>query len=180
MTLPRSVVLVCSLSFVPALGACQGKGKTPAETKPEAQVQAQAQADPSAPSAADPAPTEAAGPPPAPAGSPKQLGQHLADPGWFRKTMFGDGAKVLDTKRSEADDQGRFSSLIRFELSDTTVEACADHLQEAVASEVTNVQRKAEPNGRIQLSGSTAKYEITFVCGESGGKTIAYVSYQWT
>lgn len=94
--------------------------------------------------------------------------------------MFGDEGKAIDTKRSQADEQGRFSSLIRFELPTMTPEACADHLQKKVADEVSNVERKAQPDGRIQLDGSTDRYKITFICGQAEGKTIAYVSYQWT
>jgi hypothetical protein len=108
------------------------------------------------------------------------LGAHLVDPSWFRKTMFGDAAKVLDTKRTQADEQGRFSSLIRFELTDMKPESCADHLQGLVKDEVPNLERKTTPQGRVQLTGNTDRYKLTFQCGEAQGKTIAYVSYQWT
>jgi hypothetical protein len=128
-------------------------------------------------------PAGVAGPEPVPSlqGDPqKALGAHLADPSWFRKTMFGEAAKVLDTKRSQADDAGRFSSLIRFEIPDMKPEGCADHLQELVKKDVPNVQRETKPDGRVQLTGTTDRYKLTFLCGEAQGKTIAYVSYQWT
>ncbi|MCA9704933.1 MAG: hypothetical protein KDK70_03675, partial [Myxococcales bacterium] len=132
-----------------------------------------------APPAEPAAPPEPAAPSDA-TPAPDALGAHLADPLWFRKTMFGDKGKVLDTKRSTADEQGRFSSLLRFELADTTVEQCAEQIQGLVGSEITSLQREAKPNGRVQLKGNTERYEATFVCGSAEGKTIAYVSYSWT
>jgi hypothetical protein len=195
-------VLACSLLLLGCLVACQGKASTPAPA-------ADAKASTAAPSkAAEPAPGPAApaegpvadgglspadlaaaeakemakqGPVAALQGDPeKALGAHLADPRWYRKTLFGDKGKVLDTKRTQADEQGRFSSLIRFEVADTTVEGCADHLQEAVKPEVPTVERETKPDGRIQLSGATDRYSITFLCGEHEGKVIAFVSFQWT
>jgi hypothetical protein len=207
MPVPR-LLLACSLSLLVAPVACQGKASAPTPTREVKAASANAptetktaplSAAPAAPDArADggPSPSEIAaaeasqakpdaaatqGPVASLQGDPgKALGGHLVDPRWFRKTMFGDGAKVLDTKRSQADDQGRFSSLIRFEISDKTPEACADHLQALVKDDVPEVERKTTPEGRVQLSGSTDRYKITFVCGENEGKTIAFVSYQWT
>lgn len=110
----------------------------------------------------------------------KALGGHMVDPRWFRKTMFGEAGKVLDTKRSQADAEGKFSSLIRFELTDMKPEGCADHLETLVKDEIPAVKREPKPDGRIQLSGNNERYKITFICGEAEGKTIAYVSFQWT
>ena len=181
MKLRLATVLVCSLTIGAALPACQGKGAPAKQTNAKSQDPNKA-LDSAGPKAAvqdPPAAADAKAPPSAPT-DPKALGAHLADPSWFRKTIFGDEGKVLDTKRSEADDQGRFSSLIRFELTDKTVDACADHLEGLVKKDVPNVERKTQPDGRVQLSGSTDKYKLTFLCGDAKGKTIAYVSYQWT
>jgi hypothetical protein len=206
MLLPR-LALVCSLSMLVAAAACQGKGTAPTPvadakanqgaTKAAAPTR-EAKTDEVGPPqlAADggPTPSEIAavdaasadqGPKQGPVASlqgdpEKALGAHLVDPRWFRKTMFGDAGKVLDTKRSQADEQGRFSSLIRFELPDMKPEGCADHLQALVKDEVPEVKRETKPDGRVQLSGNTDRYKITFLCGEAQGKTIAYVSYQWT
>jgi hypothetical protein len=201
MLLPR-LALACSLPMLVAFAACQGKST--ASPTPEAKAAkpgpvgdaklANAPAAPAPGPSADggPTPTEVAaaeakagpgvsqGPVASLQNDPeKALGAHLVDPGWYRKTLFGDTAKVLDTKRSQADDQGRFSSLIRFEVPDMTLEGCADHLQAAVKSEVAEVKRESKPDGRVYLSGATDRYEITFVCGQSEGKTIAFVSYHW-
>ena len=173
--------LLSSVAVLPPLTAAmltQAAAQTkaqPAQTKEAPPVEG---SSPGGLAAADGAAGPAAAPPPSDAG--QNLGAHLADPRWFRKTMFGDEGKAIDTKRSQADEQGRFSSLIRFELPTMTPEACADHLQKKVADEVSNVERKAQPDGRIQLDGSTDRYKITFICGQAEGKTIAYVSYQWT
>lgn len=199
MLLPR-LALVCALPMLAAMPACQGKSATPAPasdakaTAPDSDAKAAAAELPSAPAAdGGPSPAEIAAVEAGPAGVASQapvpslqddpekaLGAHLADPRWFRKTMFGDAAKVLDTKRSQADDAGRFSSLIRFELPDMKPEACGDHLQGLVKDDVPNLERKTEPDGRVQLTGNTDRYKLTFICGETEGKTIAYVSYQWT
>lgn len=188
MKLPRLTWLVCSLTTIAILPACQGKAPTPtkqsdAKTPADAKTAADAEkppapvADGSGP--VGPADTKAP-PPPAPSAGNNGLGGNRADPGWYRKTIFGDKGKVLDTKRSEADDQGRFSSLIRFELTDMTSEDCADHLEGLVGKEVTNLKREAKAGGRVQLSGSTDEFKVTFLCGTAEGKTIAYVSYSWT
>jgi hypothetical protein len=201
MLLPR-FALVCSLSMLAAMPACQGKATTPAPvvtkaaqapdakaTTPASETKAVAPSTPVAdgggPSPAEVAAVEAGvasqGPVPSLQADPeKALGAHLADPRWFRKTMFGDNAKVLDTKRSQADDAGRFSSLIRFEIPDMKPEGCADHLQGLVKDDVPNLQRETQPDGRVQLTGNTDRFKLTFICGETEGKTIAYVSYQWT
>lgn len=200
--LPSRLALVWSLPLLAALG-CQGKGPAPTPTTDAKAAPATKAAGPSnaKPVAAEPAdggaadggpsPSEIAAVEAANAGRQgpvealqddpgKKLGAHLVDPRWFRKTMFGDKGKVLDTKRSQADAEGRFSSLIRFEIADTTTEGCADHLQGLVKDEIPEVKREPQPDGRIQLSGSTDRYKITFICGQTEGKTIAYVSYQWT
>jgi hypothetical protein len=201
MLLPR-LVLVCALPLLAAAAGCQGKDATPTPVDGAAKTVTKAapasevktvEIGPAQAGAADGpsseiAPVEAAsaskgaaqGPVASLQGDPeKALGAHFVDPRWFRKTMFGDTAKVLDTKRSQADDQGRFSSLIRFEVPDMKPEGCADHLQALVKDDVPEVKREITPDGRVQLSGSTDRYKLTFMCGETEGKTIAYVSYQW-
>jgi hypothetical protein len=202
--LPTRLALVCSLSVLVAASGCQGKSTAPtptadakasSSTKAAGPTDAKAEIPSADAGAADGGPSpdeiaavEAARAGRAPAQGPvealqddpeKKLGAHLVDPHWFRKTMFGEQGKVLDTKRSQADAEGRFSSLIRFEV-DMKPEGCADLLQGVVKDEIPEVTREAQPDGRIQLSGNTDRYKITFICGETAGKTIAYVSYQWT
>ena len=201
LPMKRSLVLACSVSMLAS--ACLGnadpnrhanaQGKTAANAPAKPQPgppPAAAVAPPVADAAAPPTPVEAAAPPtppPSPAvpstpaadGGPKDLGAQRVDPRWFRKTIFGDEGKVLDTKRTEADAQGRFSSLIRFELEEMDVAACADHLEKLVADDIASVERKTQ-EGRIQLEGKADDFTITFVCGEANGKTIAYVSYTWS
>lgn len=202
MLQPR-FALVCSLLVLAGLPACQGKSTPAPATKVEGTpsakavegktIEAKVAEVPSGPVAdGGPSPAEIAaveaartaptqGPVAALQDDPeKALGAHLADPSWFRKTIFGKDAKVLDTKRSQADEQGRFSSLIRFEVPDMKPEGCADHLQGMVKEDIPELERKVEPDGRVQLSGNNDRYKITFICGEAEGKTIAYVSYQWT
>lgn len=188
------LVLIGSVCVLALASACQGKSATPAPADAKQAAATPATKAQTAPQAVesplpdgevlddgDPEGIIANPPPTAPAADPgKDLGAQRVDPRWFRKTLFGDESQVIDTKRSQADDQGRFSSLIRFELPDMTPEACADHLAEAVAKDIPAVERTAEANGRIQLKGSTDRYSITFICGQAEGKTIAYVSYQWT
>lgn len=184
----RSVLtpLVCSLSMAAALAACQGKTAPTQQATANKGTEAKAKTPADGPAAGAPAakaPADAKAPPAAPPVAPTEpsaLGANRADPGWFRKTMFGDKGKAIDTKRSQADDQGRFSSMIRFEVTDMTLEDCAKHLEGAIGKSITNLERKDLPNGRIQLKGSTDRYTATFMCGTAEGKTIAYVSYAWT
>lgn len=155
--------------------------EAPSTPTPAAAPTAVAPAAPAAP-VAPPTPAAPTAPPAAPdaqAPAAGDLGQARVDPGWFRKTMFGDQGSVIDTKRTEADDQGRFSSLIRFELSEMDVNGCADHLAGMVKEDVPALERKPQ-DGRVQLEGNGDGYSVTFVCGEAQGKTIAYVSYRWT
>lgn len=112
--------------------------------------------------------------------APGDLGQRFRDPPWFRKTML-DGAEVLDTARSEADDQGRFKSHILFGLPEgTTVEDCAKRVTEKVKADVPNLEQKVQDDGRINVSGSTDRYKVSMICGEGKGVMRAYVGYQWT
>lgn len=202
----RRLVLVCSLPVLAVSPGCQSKGAEQGPVKADAK--ATKAAPPAAPASdvkapeAGPSEVGADGEPPSEVavveaadsgknpvqgpveslqGDPaKALGGHMVDPRWFRKTMFGEGGKVLDTKRSQADAEGKFSSLIRFELADMKPEGCADHLEKLVKDEIAEVKREPKPDGRIQLSGNNERYKITFICGEAEGKTIAYVSFQWT
>lgn len=194
---PRALPLACSLLLAVVLPACQGKTTPTKQAAADQGAPAPTATKTPSPAADGPAaddegadgptddgsaaagPSEAKAPPAAPA-DPKGLGAHRADPGWFRKTLFGDKGKALDTKRSQADEQGRFSSMIRFELTDMTLDACAQTLEDKVKPEVTNLERKEAPQGRIQLKGSTDRFTVTFMCGTAEGKTIAYVSYAWT
>ncbi len=193
----RFLAVVCSVSMLAALGACQGKGKGNADPAANAVTKAPATpaADAKAPSGpvadGDPpkAPPVADGGPPTPDAKPpappspadsKSLGAQFTDPGWFRKTMFGDKGKALDTKRSEADEQGRFSSFIRFELDGLDVGGCADHLEGLLKEAVPNLTREPLAEDRIQLKGNNERYRVTFQCGANKGKSIAYVSYEWT
>ena len=41
-------------------------------------------------------------------------------------------------------------------------------------------QSAGQPEDRIQLAGSTDRYDVTAVCGEGKGKMRAYVAYEWT
>lgn len=115
------------------------------------------------------------------AGGGDALGRRFLDPPWFRKTIFED-AKAVDVKRTEADDQGRFSSQLLIDLADgTTSEQCAAHLEERVRPHVANLARaEAKGDGRIRLDGSTDRYTVTFVCGDAKGVMKAYVAYAWT
>ncbi|MEX1367917.1 MAG: hypothetical protein AB1Z98_32610 [Nannocystaceae bacterium] len=187
---PSELALVCSVALlVPAcLGSADSKPRTAAQAKtaaaapdttPAAPPAAALEATPTPPPAPAPEPAPEPAAPAAESSAPANLGENRIDPRWFRKTIFGDKGNVLDSKRTEADEQGRFSSLIRFELTDMDVEGCADHLEGMVKDDIPTVERKPQ-DARIQLEGSTADYSITFVCGEANGKTIAYVSFTWT
>ncbi len=109
------------------------------------------------------------------------LGSRFRDPPWFRKTMFGDDATSVNTARSEANEAGLFKSHIVFELpAGTTAEACAQQATDAVAKFVTGLERTEESGGRLKLTGSSDRYNVTMMCGEAKGTMRAYVAYEWT
>jgi hypothetical protein len=137
----------------------------------------------------EPAPTPEPEPTPDPASDSKtpgpqspasDLAQQFRDPPWYRKTLFPD-ATVTSTARSEANDAGLFQSHIVFELAKgTTVEQCAEHLQQKVGETVSNLERAQQPDGRLKITGSTDRYKVTLLCGEAKGATRAYVAFEWT
>lgn len=126
-----------------------------------------APADPDTPDAASPAAID--------------RGNRFRDPPWYRQTIFSTEQGTLATEsRSEADELGRFKSHMVFELTDMTVEQCADHLDAAMKASVTNLERAQKPGNRLEVIGSTDRYNVTFICGEAKGKMRAYVAYEWT
>ena len=109
-----------------------------------------------------------------------ELAQRFRDPPWYRKTLFPD-ATVTSTARSEANEQGLFQSHIVFELKQgTTMEQCAEHLEKSVGETVPNLSREQQPDGRLKISGSTDRYNVTLLCGEAKGTMRAYVAFEWT
>lgn len=166
--------------------ACDGGAKSGA-TKPAA---AEAKADTKAADAkvadaeqadgANEAPSQPLASEP-PAADADPLGNRFRDPPWFRKEIFGDKAKVLSTARSEANEAGLFKSNIIFELEDgTAVKDCADTIKAKIGDAVPEVKIEEQPDGRLKLTGAAERYAITGVCGETEGKTRAYVGYEWT
>jgi hypothetical protein len=182
----RRGLLVLWAGIVLSGPACQRKADVEVAAKKAAPANEPASSAPATPSTAaaqpgDPAPVGEPPPPTAEQGSESvDLGRRFADPPWFRKTML-EGAKVEKATRSKADEQGRFSSQILFELPEgTTVEACADAVTQKVAPSVKNLARKTEADGRITITGSTDRYKVTLICGETQSAMRAYVGFTWT
>lgn len=143
------------------------------ETQPKADAKTQAKPDAKTDAEAGPAGADDAA-------GPKDLGQRFRDPPWFRKTML-EGATALSTARSEADEQGLFKSHILFEMPEgTTAQQCVEQVIAKVSSTVSNLERSEQPDGRLKVEGSTDRYSVVAMCGEAGGKTRAYVGYEWT
>lgn len=166
-----------------ALSACETKQQAPQAQANAAQqpaagsAQAEAAEHPAARAEAEakaPA-AESQGP-----AQTQDLGQRFRDPPWFRKTML-EGAKAVDTARSETDEAGRFKSHILFELpAGSTVEQCADQVTEKIKGDVPNLERSEQGDGRLRIEGSTDRYKVVVMCGEAKGVTKAYVGYEWT
>ena len=165
------------------LTACPGKTSPQTQTKADnkavdakADVKAEAKAESGSDANADSGAPSDSGTPEA----KQDLGERFRDPPWFRKTML-EGSTVVDTSRSEADEQGRFKSHILFAMPEgTTTEQCADQVTEKVKDAVANLERKVQDDGRINISGSTDRYRVSIVCGEAKGVMRAYVGYEWT
>jgi hypothetical protein len=175
----RPRFLLALLVGLPPL-ACGGKGQANAQGKEVGGRDAKAAAVASAEPAASAKTSTAEPDPPDPAGEVKDLGERFRDPPWFRKTML-EGAKAVNTARSEADEQGRFKSHILFEMPEgTTAESCADQVTQQVETTVANLERKTEADGRVNVQGSTDRYKVSAICGEAKGVMRAYVAYEWT
>ncbi len=168
----RWILAAATLGLLTACdgGAAKPDGAAPAEP-------AKAAPAPAKPASAEPAVSDAPSSEPPAA---KDLGAARIDPPWFKTTMLGEGANMVDTARSEADDAGRFKSHIVFELAEgTSLEACAKQITDAIGSAVEMSQEK-QPDGRLKLTGSTDTYAVTSMCGEAKGTMRAYVAYEWT
>lgn len=171
---------------------CEGKKEgAPAEASQASSPQGassvaqRSAASPEGPTAPDDSPgadsaPEGSAPDPDDAKAADPLGQRFIDPPWFRRDMLPD-AKAIKVSRSEANDQGLFSSQILLELPEgTTAEQCADRLTEKVSTTVPNLERKVQSDGRIMIAGSTDRYRVTLMCGDAKGVMRAFVSFEWT
>jgi hypothetical protein len=166
------------------VSSCQGKTE-PRGASREAAPKADAPAAASAsqlddrPTTAAPQPPEAvADPARADPGHDDPLGTRFRDPPWFRTDLI-EGAQVVSTSRSEADENGFFGSHILFELPEgTSVEQCADLVTEKVEPSVPALERATEGD-RIKVTGSTDRYRVILMCGEAKGVMRAYVSLEW-
>lgn len=166
-------VLLCSACDG---GSSSGKADAAAAAKKAPEAKAEDKSAEAAP-ADEPVASE---PPPPSAAELDPLGQRFRDPPWFRPNMFGDKGTKVDFARSEANDAGLFKSHMIFELSEgLTKDDCSKMVTEKLASAVT-LTAEEKPNDRIQLGGSTDRYDVTAMCGEADGKMRAYVSYEWT
>ena len=164
------------------------KAPAPAKAEPKPEVKAEPEPEPK------PEPTPEAKaepkPEPKPAEPDTKAGEKPAiadldralnyqDPPWFRKTLFKDG-KMTKSSRSEADAKGLFQSLMTFDLPEgTTEEQCADHLEKEIGPHA-KLERKRGDRNRIELRGSTDRYEVVCVCGKGKSAMVGFVSYRWT
>ncbi len=159
--------------------ACDGK-KTEAQpdTAKAAEAKADAKAEGEAKTAEVKSEEPASSEPPPAAGD--ALGARFQDPPWFRKTLFGDKGKDVDFARSEANEAGLFKSHIVFEMAEgVTLDECVTLTTDKLKATV-EMTREDKPDGRVQLTGSTDRYDVTAMCGEAKGKMRAYVAYEWT
>jgi hypothetical protein len=117
---------------------------------------------------------------PAVAPAAVDLGQDRRDPPWFRPDAIA-GTTVFRSSRTEADEQGRFSSQLILDFpAGTTVDACADQLRELVQPHVPDLAPTVSADGRVTLRGKTPAYGVTLLCGAVSDKVRAYVGYAWT
>jgi hypothetical protein len=119
-------------------------------------------------------------PPPGPQLANNRPSPVVPDPPWFSPAIFPTGT-VTKKGRSPADDQGRFTAQILFQLPDgATLADCTDPLTKVVDGVVTAPLEREEKDGRVTLRGPATDYEVLFICGEAKGKMTAFVSYRWT
>jgi len=170
LTTAALAVLLCS--------ACDDGS---AKAKPEdAATPAEADAAEPAEVTDAPASEEPASSEPLSAAEADPLGRRFADPPWFRETMFGSAGKKVDFARSEANEAGLFKSHVIFELEEgTTKDQCVTMVVEKLAPTL-ELEQEDNGQGRVTLTGSTERYDVTAMCGEAKGKMRAYVGYEWT
>lgn len=160
----RSVLSALSAATLVAAGACAPP--EPSGAKPTAEA-----VKPTTPVSGPPQMT-------APAKQPSAA-PAVADPPWFSPAIFPSGT-VTKKGRSPADDQGRFTAQLLFTLPDgATLADCTDPIARATQAVAPTLERE-EKDGRVNLKGSAADYDILAVCGEAKGKMTAFVSYRWT
>jgi len=111
--------------------------------------------------------------------TPPRPAANQRDPAWFRATLFAD-AELLKQGRAPAEEDGLFASQITVALAEgTTLDACVDHLMEAVGAEVSGLEIE-DQGDRRSITGATAHYSVLLLCGEAKGRMTAYLSYRWT
>jgi len=184
MAIPSFLVLVLASS------GCQGKTETTTKTDTKTQTKTETKVEtkveeksppPAVEAKAAPAPAADA-PPSYPGDEADPLGKRFIDPTWFRKELFAN-ATSTKVSRSQRNEQGLFSSQILFDLpAGTTAEQCAQTLMDQVGKEVSNLAKSDDPKspGRLQIRGSTDRYNVTMMCGDAKGTMRAYVSFEWT
>jgi hypothetical protein len=182
MAIPSLLVLVLASS------GCQGKTETTTktdtktQTKTETKVETKVEEKSPPPAVEAKAAPAADAPPSYPGDETDPLGKRFIDPTWFRKELFAN-ATSTKVSRSQRNEQGLFSSQILFDLpAGTTAEQCAETLMDQVRKEVPNLAKSDDPKspGRLQIRGSTDRYNVTMMCGDAKGTMRAYVSFEWT
>lgn len=159
----------CALSAAGFLAACSGPSPEAIRTTATAESV----------KSTTPAAVEGELPPAGPQLANNKPSPVVPDPPWFSPAIFPKGT-VTKKGRSPADDQGRFTAQIVFQLPDgATIADCTDPLARAVEGHVTAIDRE-EKDGRVTLRGPAGDYEVLFICGEAKGKMTAFVSYRWT
>jgi hypothetical protein len=115
-----------------------------------------------------------------PTGSRKSSGvPGPIDPAWFRDDLFA-GATVTTAGRTQKDEQGLFTTQMRFALAaGTTVAACLEVFEAALKGALPSYTREEGEDGRVTLRGSNADYDVIAICGTAKGEPSAYVSYRW-
>jgi len=132
---------------------------------------AAAPATPASPAVPAASPAAAAG------AGPDAVAAAYVDPPWFRADALP--GKLLKQGRSEADAQGRFSSLLLIELDEgATVEGCVEQAKALVKDAVPELER-TDATDRVQLTGTAERYRVSFVCGAANGRVRASLNLQW-
>jgi hypothetical protein len=168
-----------SLALVGLLaGACQGKADAQATASDRGEARPSEPSPESPGAVAEEPEVQEAQPEAQETADPDPLGQRFMDPPWYRTSLL-EGAEVVTSSRSEADEDGFFSSHILFALPEgTSREACADQVSAGVEPHVPGLERTIEGD-RIKITGSTDRYRVILICGETKGVMRAYVSMEW-
>lgn len=108
------------------------------------------------------------------------LGSRFKDPAWYTPEIIAHD-KIIQNGRSEARDDGTFSSALVLQLTaDISPEDCVQTLVgKAEPHGLSFADAEKGEDGRLTVRAEDDRMRVTFVCGNAKGVPTAFVGYEW-